>query len=120
MGRGRIEARLHSQRLARSARAFELRAQFGFLDDLRRAVLDVCQLYVNRWKVSHVVVIIATLFVESRASSPGHDDAGAGGTGETPVRSSIAALCATRADRSSARRLPAPACDSAAIRRTLL
>src|ERR1700682_216709 len=77
IGRGRIEARLHSQGLARSERAFKLRAQFGFLDDLRRALFDVCQLFVNRWKVSHVVVIIATLFVESRASSPGHGDAGA-------------------------------------------
>src|SRR6266446_9738772 len=60
IGRGRIKARLHSQRLARSERAFELGAQFGFLDDLCRTLLDVCQLFVNRWKVSHVVVIIAT------------------------------------------------------------
>src|SRR5271157_5835678 len=59
VGRSRIEARLHLERLARSERAFELRAQFGFLDNLRRALLEVCQLFVNRWKVSHVVVIIA-------------------------------------------------------------
>src|SRR5258708_29521479 len=53
IGRGRIKARLHSEWLARSDRAFELRAQLGFLDDLRRALLDVCQLFGNRWKVSH-------------------------------------------------------------------
>src|ERR1035441_7333161 len=38
IGRGRIKARLHLKRLTRSARAFELRAQFGFLDNLRRAL----------------------------------------------------------------------------------
>ena len=86
IGSGRIEARLHPQRLARGERAFELRAQFGFFDDLRRALLDVCQLFVNRWKVSHVVVIITTLFLESRASSPGHDDAGARGDGRDARR----------------------------------
>ncbi len=48
VGSGRIEARLYAQRLARSARAFEFRAQFGFLDNLRRALLEVCQLFVNR------------------------------------------------------------------------
>src|ERR1700681_3447256 len=85
IGRGRIEARLHSQRLARSERAFQLCAQLGFLDDLRRALLDVRQLVVKRWKDSHVVVIIAMWPMESRASPPGSDDAGARGTGETPV-----------------------------------
>ena len=48
---GGIEARLHPQRLARLERALKLRAQFGFLDDLRRALLDVGQLFINRWKV---------------------------------------------------------------------
>src|ERR1019366_8293925 len=60
IGRGRIKARLHLKRLTRSARAFELRAQFGFLDNLRRALLEVSQLFFDRWKVGHVVVIIAT------------------------------------------------------------
>src|ERR1035437_10362998 len=60
IGCGRIKARLHLKRLTRSARAFELRAQFGFLDNLRRALLEVSQLFFDRWKVGHVVVIIAT------------------------------------------------------------
>src|ERR1035438_8360791 len=55
IGSGWIEARLHPQRFARSERTFEFGAQFGFLNDLRRALLDVCQLFVNRWKVGHVV-----------------------------------------------------------------
>ena len=58
IGRGRIEARFHLKRLAGSARAFELRAQLGFLDNLRRALLEVCQLFFDRWKIGHVVVII--------------------------------------------------------------
>src|SRR5208282_2808420 len=71
VGSSRIEARLHPQRLAGSERAFELGAQFGFLDDLGRALLDVSQLFVNRGKVCHVVVIITISLVESGASRLG-------------------------------------------------
>src|ERR1035438_7416126 len=109
IGSGWIEARLHPQRFARSERTFEFGAQFGFLNNLRRALLDVCQLFVNRWKVSHVVsdYIDPSAFPRAPLCTPW-------------FKLLLLASNAFRkaADRSSAPRLPAPASDSAAIPQT--
>ncbi len=55
IGRSRIESSFHAQRLARSQRPLQFRAQLGFFHNLRRALLDVRQLLVNRWKVCHAL-----------------------------------------------------------------
>src|SRR5208337_3509241 len=134
IGRGRIEARFHPQRLARSERAFELGAQFGFLDNLRRALLEVCQLFFDRWKVGHVVfdyndpscllsfaraiplrIVIPNkvrdLYFAAKLQIPHfvRDD----NSGELRILDPVAG-------RSSARRLPVPVCGSAVVRQTPL
>ena len=57
IGRGRIEAGFHAQRLVRSQRFFELGAQFGLLHNLRRAFLDVGELFVNGGEWTWVMII---------------------------------------------------------------
>ena len=47
VGRGRVHAQLHAQRLAGLVRGFELRAQIFFANDLRRALAQVGDLFVD-------------------------------------------------------------------------
>ena len=48
VGRGRVETGLHAQGAAGLTRLLEALAQIGDADDLRRAFLQVVQLFVNR------------------------------------------------------------------------
>ena len=48
IGRRRVHAKLHPQRLARGARLFELGTQVGLADDFRRTLLEIRQLFVDR------------------------------------------------------------------------
>ena len=51
IGSGRVHAELHAQRLARGARLLQLGAQVGLADDLRRTLLEISQLFVDRSEV---------------------------------------------------------------------
>ena len=47
VGRGRVHAQLHAQRLAGLARSFELRAQIFFANNFRRALAQIGELFVH-------------------------------------------------------------------------
>ena len=47
VGRGGVESGLHAEGTAGFARFFEALAQIGDADDLRRALLEVVQLFVD-------------------------------------------------------------------------
>ena len=55
IGRGRVHAQLHAQRLATGAGFYEFGAEFRFANDFRRAFFNVGELLVNRGEVGHAV-----------------------------------------------------------------
>ncbi len=52
VGPRRVEALFHDQGFALDARAFQLRRELGFGDDLRDSVADTAQLLIHRKKHS--------------------------------------------------------------------
>src|SRR5207302_6049294 len=53
VGSSRVHSELHAQRLACRTGLFKFGAQFGFADDFRCSLLDICELFVYRREPWH-------------------------------------------------------------------